>query len=93
MGGPQAPKPEAAAVDVSSLDDNALYSRAIEMANANELDETVMYFRELQVWALLGMADAVVVAVSFADGVVAAVGSGCAVSHCTTAQTCVCVRA
>ena len=36
-------------IDVSDLADDVLYSKAIEMANANMLDETVLYFRELQV--------------------------------------------
>ena len=36
-------------IDFSELEDDVLYSRAIEKSNAGELDETVLYFRELQV--------------------------------------------
>lgn len=37
------------AIDLSQLTDDVLYANAIEKANANELDDTVLYFRELQV--------------------------------------------
>lgn len=36
-------------IDFSELGDDVLYTRAIEKSNAGELDETVLYFRELQV--------------------------------------------
>lgn len=36
------------APDMSALADDELYQTAIEKANANELDDTVLYFRELQ---------------------------------------------